>query len=84
MARGWESKSVESQMEDRAWNRRPAGEPPLDDEQRRQRARREALLLQRTRVLGELQAACNPRFRGQLEAELHWLDTEIAQLSGQM
>lgn len=83
MARGWESKSVESQMEDRAAAAAAARAPELSMEQRQLQARRESLLLQRTRILTEMQAACNPRFRGQLEAELHWLDNELARLSGQ-
>lgn len=85
MARGWESKEVESQIQAKAARAAAAAAngPELTAEERKAYARRESLLLQRTRVLGEMQASCNPRFRGQLEAELHWLDNEIARLSGQ-
>jgi hypothetical protein len=73
MARGWESKDVESQQEMAAQSgpgRR------LTEEERR----REALLLQRNRLLEEIQRACHPRFRGQLEAELAHIDAELAPL----
>lgn len=70
-------------MEDRLTAAAAARAPEPSVEQRKLQARRESLLLQRTRVLTEMQASCNPRFRGQLEAELHWLDTELARLTGQ-
>lgn len=80
MARGWESKSVEAQQEEAAAARQVCRilETP---EQAAQRARREALNLQRTRILSELQAACNPRFRGQLESALAHLDAELARFT---
>jgi hypothetical protein len=68
-------------MEDRLADAASARAPEPSAEQRKLQARRESLLLQRTRILAEMQAACNPRFRGQLEAELHWLDAELARLS---
>ncbi len=74
MARGWESKDVESQREARE-PKAPAA-PARSDLQ----SRRDALLLQRTRVLHEMQTACNARFRGQLEASLKYLDAELARL----
>lgn len=69
-------------MEDRAQAAHQAHAPEMSLEERRRYIRRESLQLQRTRVLAELQASCNPRFRGQLESELAWLDTEIAGLAG--
>jgi hypothetical protein len=85
VARGWESKDVEAQLEARqsagaaaAAARARAGEP--DPEARARYVRREKLLLQRTRILSEMQSTCNPRFRGQLDAELAWLDAELAKL----
>lgn len=78
MARGWESKSVESQQEQAA--ERTAKPPKLSPEEVARRARNDNLLLQRTRILSELQHACNPRFRGQLEASLAHLDAELKKL----
>jgi hypothetical protein len=40
----------------------------------------ESLMLSRTRVLHDLQVACNPRYRQQLEQALAHLDHEIAEL----
>ena len=78
MARGWESKSVEAQKEEAA--EREAKPPQLSSEEMARRAKRDSLLLQRTRILSELQNACNPRFRGQLEASLAHLDAELKKL----
>jgi hypothetical protein len=78
MARGWESKSVESQIESREQRRpRPA---PLSPEQRRKSQERESLQLSRTRVQHDLQAATNPRYRETLEAALRHLDQKLAAL----
>jgi len=42
---------------------------------------RNSLLLQRSRILQEMQNAANPRFRAQLEAALAHLDAELARLN---
>ena len=39
------------------------------------------LMLSRTRVLNDLQSACNPRYRKQLEQALAYLDEQIAALN---
>ncbi len=78
MARGWESKSVESQMEDAAARRaRARSAPPKQSETLRQ-AKRRALELDLLRVRGELSRCRNERFRALLEAELRHLEAEIA------
>lgn len=74
MARGWESKDVENQQDDR--DHRPS-------EQREKSARDqqlEDLNLQRTRVLQDLQTACNPRYRAILEESLRFLEQKITSL----
>lgn len=78
MARGWESKSVESQI-DAAQNDagRVARKTPEEVERE---SRRNSLMLSRTRVLHDLQTACNPRYRQQLEQALAHLDLQIGQL----
>jgi hypothetical protein len=43
--------------------------------------RRDSLLLSRTRVLHDLQVACNARYRQQLEQALAHLDRQIADLA---
>jgi hypothetical protein len=80
MARGWESKSVESQIES-AESRRAASQiakiSPIEAQRLQQR---ESLLLSRTRVLRDLEHASNPRYRKILEEALRHLDQKLAEL----
>jgi hypothetical protein len=80
MSRGWESKSVESQMEDAASKRGAARRIPLTEEQLRIRSERQSLELSRTRVLNDLAATTHPRRREQLLAALSHLDQKLAAL----
>jgi hypothetical protein len=80
MSRGWESKSVESQMEDAALKRNAARRTPLTDDEIRISRERESLQLSRTRVLKDLEAATHPRRRQQLQAALNHLDQKLAAL----
>jgi hypothetical protein len=80
MARGWESKSVELQREDletRPLLPKSKISPETADRQRKL----DCMSLSRTRILHDLQTACNPRYRGQLEAALAHVEGEIAKLS---
>jgi len=77
MARGWESKGVESQQELRSGADR--GEA-LTPEEREVRRKRESLELDRRRVLNDLEAATSPARRAYLERALAFLDGEIAKL----
>jgi hypothetical protein len=77
MARGWESKSVESQMEDAAARRARARAAPPEQAGTLQQAKRRALELDLVRVRGELSRCSNPRFRALLEAELRHLEAEL-------
>jgi hypothetical protein len=76
MARGWESKDVENQQESRA--ERNAGERLKSDIDQQI----EDLCLQRTRVLRDLQQACNPRYRAMLEQSWRFLEDRIRTLEG--
>jgi hypothetical protein len=80
MARGWESKSVESQIES-ARSERPAS-PQTDSESLspEERRRRETLLLARARLLEQIQASTNPRYTEMMERALLDLDKLLAQL----
>jgi hypothetical protein len=83
MARGWESKSVESQMDSAAAARGAENRASLKSAEEVQRESKvHSLMLSRTRVMHDLQAACNPRYRGQLEQALAFLDQQIAELQG--
>jgi hypothetical protein len=78
VARGWESKSIESQQEDA---RSPAElKRRLTPEETANQSRKEGLTLSRTRVLEQLNSATNPRYREILEQALTVLDEQIAQL----
>jgi len=74
MARGWESKSIESQIEDAAGRKEQARRISEAEVQR------ESLMLTRKRVVHDLEAATHPRYRAQLEAALAHLDAQIARL----
>ncbi len=72
MARGWESKSIESQIE--AAEERRADKRPKATEKELQTA---SLMLTRTRILREIKAARHPRHRETLEASLKFLDDKL-------
>ena len=79
MARGWESKSVESQIEEAGSNRRQRiNEIPA--EQIAKARERESLELSRKRVLHDLEQARNPRYRATLTQALEHLDRKLAEL----
>jgi hypothetical protein len=80
MSRGWESKDVESQMEEAAARRAAARQTPPTAEEVRLQSERQSLELSRTRVLKDLEASSNPRRREQLEAALLHLDRKLAEL----
>lgn len=77
MARGWESKSVESQKEDAASASRG---DPLTHEERELRQKRQSLDLSRRRVLHEIETTRSSARRAALEEALAFLDGEIAKL----
>ena len=79
MARGWESKAVEAQVE--AASEEPAeAKPRLSAEQIENRRKRASLSLARAQVLHQLEGSSNPRHRTMLETALADLDAELAQL----
>jgi hypothetical protein len=80
MSRGWESKSVESQMEEAALRRAAPKQTPPTAEQVRIKAERESLELSRKRVLADLAAATHPRRREQLESALKHLEDKLARI----
>jgi hypothetical protein len=80
MARGWESKSVESQIDSAASARMARQRPPKSPDEVQRDSKIHGLMLSRTRVLNDLQHACNARYRAQLEQALAFLDKQIAEL----
>ena len=83
MARGWESKSVESQMEAASARRTQASGDPVSPEELSRERERASLELSRTRILRELASVTNPRYRQSLEAALAFLDEKVAGLAPQ-
>ena len=78
MARGWESKSVESQQsgEDVSGAKRK-----VSGEDRERAAKRESLQLSRVRVMRELETARSDVHRTALENALKYLDEELKKLT---
>jgi hypothetical protein len=81
MARGWESKDVESQVDAAEQRAALAKLPKLTAEEADRKGQRESLQLSRTRVLHDIETSQNPRYRATLEAALKHLDDKIAGLS---
>jgi hypothetical protein len=79
VARGWDSKSVESQIE-AAERRRSPGKSAKTAEQLRREQQRSSIQLSRTRVLHDLEQATHQRHREMLEAALKHLDEQLAAL----
>lgn len=79
MARGWESKSVESQIES-AESRKKERQVTIDPTKAEKQRQRDSLLLSRTRILHDLEQAHNPRYQETLQAALRHLDEKLAEL----
>jgi hypothetical protein len=80
MARGWESKSVEDQMDSAKADRDAQIEPRLTPQQREQRELKQSLLLSRAQTLSRLEAATSERYRSQLQSTLDYLDGRLREL----
>jgi hypothetical protein len=79
MARGWESKSVESQIEsakERAGKQRVQPAPEQVEKERK----RDGLLLQRTRILQQLEGCRDERYRKTLSDGLAYLEAQLKAL----
>jgi hypothetical protein len=80
MARGWDSKSVEDQIgaaEEEKVSRR---KPVVTTEERERRSRQAGLLLSRAKIVKDLEAAADPRYRALLERTLAHLDAQLAEV----
>ncbi|MFN8062718.1 MAG: hypothetical protein U0Q12_26435 [Vicinamibacterales bacterium] len=81
MARGWESKAIESQQADSASAGARGHARAMTPEERDRDQRRQTLSLARERALSDLQRSCNPAHRAFLERSLAALDEQIAGLT---
>ena len=79
MARGWESKSVESQIDEGrdTPKRRSSPKPPEEIDRDR---KRKSLEMSRRRILSELESTKSAARRTSLEAALKHLDAELAKV----
>jgi hypothetical protein len=77
MAKGWESKAVESQVQE--FEERDLGNSKkrLSSDQLEIQRRRQVLLLSRSRVQTDLQQSGNPRYREQLARALADIDAQL-------
>ena len=83
MARGWESKGVESQIEDRSRISLVKNKllPPDEQELKKKKS---SLLLDRTRIWNDLQSSTNARYKDTLRAALAHLDDQIAKVDASL
>ena len=77
MARGWESKSVESQQ-DLIREEHKSHRQALSEEAKKVQRERDGLLLSRTRVLQQIEASTNEQYTKVLREALEELEQKIA------
>lgn len=78
MARGWESKNVEAQQEERNAPKDTA--PAISPEEAARVDRRRVLELTRARAIADLAAARSPAHRHMLEGAIRTLDDQLKAL----
>lgn len=81
MARGWESKDVEDQVESKDAKKPAGGQGPKTAQQQMREQEVKQLQLSRIRIVNDLTSATHPNHRKSLEAALAHLDRKIADLS---
>jgi hypothetical protein len=78
MARGWESKSVESQQDEAG--RKPAAGQDLTPEERERQQRRAGLQLALAETQAQMGAACRPAHREMLKMRLDAIQAQLKDL----
>ena len=81
MARGWESKSVEDQIAEAQTSRKAQRGRALAPEEIELQKRKQALLLERTRIIREMERAYKRRHLEILERGLAHIEAELAKLN---
>ncbi len=81
MARGWESKSVEAQIEESDSSSSSNPENVISAEDLQTQFKKKDLLLSRRRVLQQLEGSSNERYSDLLRRTLADLDVQIDSLS---
>jgi hypothetical protein len=80
MARGWESKAVESQVQESELKSSGEHKPQLTPAQMEMNRRKQVLLLSRKRVERDLQLSHDQRYSDQLNRALADLDAQLLAL----
>jgi hypothetical protein len=81
MARGWESKSVEAQIEDSNSIPLPTEEAGLSEPERQKLIKKKDLILSKKRVVHQLEGSTDNRYSEFLRRTLAALEAQIAALS---
>jgi hypothetical protein len=78
MARGWESKSVEAQIEDNKFNSSKQNQiAPMSQQEVHQKSHRANLQLSRQRILHQLESSTNERYSEMLRRSLAELEGQL-------
>lgn len=80
MARGWESKSVEAQMEESRESKPAAGKAALSGDELQRHQKKADLVLSRKRIARQLETNSNEKYSELLRRTLADLDKQIAEL----
>ena len=80
MARGWERKAVESQIEAAEARASRSKAVQVSTEQLNAQRERDSIELSRTRVLQDLASATNPKYKDLLQRSLQYLDEKLQAL----
>lgn len=75
MARGWESKSVEAQMEEAATS--STAKPRLSPEQIEAMQKRETLMLTKKKLQADLERSSNPRHQQMLQRAIEEVEKQL-------
>jgi hypothetical protein len=81
MARGWESKSVEAQMEESVAPEPAKPRAQLTPEEKQRGQKKADLMLSRSRVVQQLAESSSERYTELLRRTLAELDAQIAELA---
>ena len=82
MARGWESKAVESQMESAKAEQKQSGRKRMTPEAAARLRKKETLLLARAHLQQQLQKAQHTRHQEMLQNALADVEKQLAELTG--
>ncbi len=77
MARGWDSKAIEDQQSAAEAEKSRQSRPELSAGDRDVQSKRQGLTLARAKILADLDAASDPRYRTMLSQALAHIDSEI-------